>query len=101
MNIVDMDYIIAHSRIDDIRDGNGEERLLRLYAESAEDTVLNYLERDLADLYDTYGKIPAPVKQATLMLIDNSYEHRSPVTMQNLYSVPYTFDALIKPYMKL
>lgn len=101
MRIVDMDYIIDHSRIDDIRNGNGEEKLLMLYAESAEEMVLNYLERDLADLFDEYGKIPAPIKQATLMLIDNSYEHRSPATMQNLYSVPYTFDALIKPYMRL
>lgn len=101
MTIVNMKYIIAHSRIDDIRCGSAEAELLELYAESAEDTVMNYLNRTLEDLVDTFGKVPAPVKQAVLMLIDNSYQFRSPTTMSNLYRVDYSFDALLKPYMIL
>lgn len=101
MRFLTLDEITAHSRIDDVRNGNSEASLLELYGESAEDTVLNYLSRSLEDLYETYGKVPAPVRQAALLLVDNSYEHRSPTTMQNLYRVDYSFDALLKPYMIL
>lgn len=47
------------------------------------------------------GEFPVPLIQASLMLVDNSYTQRSPASAQNLYSVPYTFDVLVKPYMKL
>lgn len=101
MNIVDMNFIIQHSRLDDIRSGCAERALIELYAESAEETVLGYLNRTLEDIYETYGKIPSAIKHAVLILIDNSYEHRSPTTMQNLYRVDYSFDALLKQYMIL
>ena len=35
------------------------------------------------------------------MLVDLSYQQRSPVSPVSMYAVPYTFDLLIKPYMKL
>jgi hypothetical protein len=35
------------------------------------------------------------------MLVDNSYKERSPISPQNMSSVPYAFDLLIKPYMRL
>lgn len=101
MKFLTLDMIAQHSRIDDIRSGTAEASLLELYGESAEDTVLNYLNRSLEDIYETYGRLPAPIKQAALLLVDNSYEHRSPTTMQNLYRVDYSFDALLKPYMIL
>lgn len=39
--------------------------------------------------------------QAGLMLVDNSYLQRSPASSLNMSAVPYTFDLLVKPYMKL
>jgi hypothetical protein len=48
-----------------------------------------------------YGRIPAPLIHASLMLVDVSYQHRSPVSPQNMSIVPYTFDILVKPYMRL
>ena len=101
MNFLTMEYITAHSRFDDIREQTAEASLIELYAEAAEDTVLNYIDRTIEDLYEQYGKIPAPIIQAALLLVDNSYQHRSPSSMSNMYRVEYSFDALVKPYMNL
>ena len=54
-----------------------------------------------SELKDADGKIPAPLMQAGLMLVDNSYLQRSPASSLNMSAVPYTFDLLVKPYMKL
>ena len=101
MKYITIEYIKAHSRIDELRENLGETDLGTLYAESAEQTVLNYLNRSLEDLIDNYAEVPAPVMHATLMLVDLSYMQRSPISVQNLYTVPYTFDVLLKPYMIL
>ena len=69
--------------------------------ESAEDVLLQYLNRTYEDLIEVYGHIPAPLRHASLMLVDTSYQHREPASPQNLYAVPYAFDLLVKPYMRL
>lgn len=92
-----IDYIKQHSRIDyDCEDG-----VLQLYAKGAEDTVLYLLNRTYENLIGTYGDVPAAVRQVTLELCDNSYEHRSPASPTNLYAVPYNFDLLVKEYIVL
>jgi uncharacterized phage protein (predicted DNA packaging) len=95
------DYIKQHSRID----FDCEDALLELYGESAEETVLELTRRTYEEIVAIWGKpgkpIPAKIIHASLMLVDLSYQQRSPVSQQNLYTVPYTFDMLIKPYMKL
>jgi len=101
MQMINLDYIKAHSRIDEITSGSAEESLLELYGESAEQTVLNYLERSIEELYELWGCIPAPVMQACLLLVDQSYQFRTPMSTMQLYRVDYSFDALLKPYMKL
>jgi hypothetical protein len=50
---------------------------------------------------EVYGHIPAPLYHAALLLVDNSYQNRTPASPQQLYAVPYGFDLLVKPYMKL
>jgi uncharacterized phage protein (predicted DNA packaging) len=97
MRWLDLEYIKAHSRID----YDCEDDLLELYADSAEETVLNLLGRSYDNLMEECGEVPAPVKQAALMLVDLSYKERSPISPQQLYAVPYTVDVLIKPYMVL
>ena len=98
MKWLKIDYIKQHSRIDfDCEDG-----LLELYGESAEETVLNVINRTYDELVEQGGgEVPAPIVQASLMLVDLSYKYRSPISPENLSMVPYTFDLLIKPYMKL
>ena len=78
-----------------------EDMLLESYGEAAEETLLNYLNRPYLDIIEHYGKVPLPLVQASLMLVDVSYQHRSPVSVTNISLVPYTFDLLVKPYMRL
>ena len=78
-----------------------EDSLLEMYGESAEEVLLNHLNRSYEDIMQIYGRIPAPLVHASLMLVDVSYQHRSPVSPQNMSIVPYTFDILVKPYMRL
>ena len=103
MRYLKIDYIKQHSRID----YDCEDALLELYGEAAEDTVLNYLNRGKTPqkAYDSlvkeYGGVPAAIRHATLMLVDVSYQYRSPISPTNISVVPYTFDILVKPYMWL
>ena len=97
MKWLTLEQIKQQLRLDD----DIENELLTSYGESAEATVLNYLNRSYQDLIDTYGKVPVPVVHASLMLVDVSYQYRSPINPTNISQVPYTFDILMKPYMRL
>ena len=101
MKFLTLDYITQHSRID----GTCEATVLNLYGESAEATLANYVGYDSVDaMIESFGgkeKFPAPLKQAALMLVDVSYNNRAPISNQNMSVVPYTFDILVKPYVKL
>lgn len=103
MKYLTIDFIKQHSRID----YDCEDQLLEMYGDSAETTMAQYLNRgktaqDLVDsLTEEYGEIPAPIFQATLMLVDVGYIHRNPDSTVPIYLVPYTFDVLSKPYMIL
>lgn len=97
MKLIPIEYIKAHSRIEyDI-----EDQLLELYADSAQSVTLEYLGRSLEDIVEEYGDIPTPLRHAALMLVDFSYQQRSPMTTAQMHLVPYTYDFLITPYMKL
>lgn len=100
MEFLTFDMIKMQLRLDDTQ-AQAEHDILCMYGESAEDTVMNTLNRTVEDLVEVYGHVPAPVKHAALMLTDVSYQHRSPVSPQNMSIVPYTYDLLLKPYMKL
>lgn len=82
-------------------DFTDEDDVLEMYGESAEEVILNYLNRSYEDVVEIYGHMPAPLIHASLMLVDTSYQYRSPVSTQNMSLVPYTFDILVKPYMRL
>ena len=79
-----------------------EDDLLELYGEAAEDTILAWCNRSYEDLIAKYGKVPAGIIQASLLLVAQSYKEREPASAQNLSAVPYgTIDTLIKHYMIL
>ena len=100
MKFLTFDQIKAQLRLDD-EQAEEERDILELYGESAEDAVLSLVRRNMANLVETYGRIPKQIVQATLMLVAISYQHREPASQQNMYAVPYTFDLLIKSYMRL
>ena len=103
MKFLSIEYIKQHSRID----YDCEDSLLETYGDSAEETLTQYLNRGkrvedmIESLREEYGQIPANIYHAALILVDHSYQHRSPASMQNLYTVPYSFDVLVKPYIIL
>ena len=86
-----------------------EAELLDMYGNSAETTLAAYIgfvdENNVPSvdkMLAAYGgTMPAPLVQAALMLVDLGYQHRNPTSIQNLSIVPYSFDLLVKPYVKL
>lgn len=84
-----------------------EDELLTGYGNSAESTILRNLNRTFYDLTEQYGAVNAQnhawsdIINASKMLVDVWYQHRSPLDGLSMSIVPYTFDLLIKPYMKL
>lgn len=100
MKWLDIPKIKMHSRID----YDCEDALLELYGEAAEMTILNLMGRTYEEVVEKFGTedkpIPAPIIQASLIIVDNSYQYRTAASPQQLYTVPYTVDALIAPYVK-
>ena len=100
MRFLTFDKIKAQLRLDD-EQAAAERELLEMYGDSAENALINLLHRSYADIVEEYDEMPVALMHAALMLVDVSYQHRSPDASQSITSVPYTFDLLIKPYMKL
>ena len=100
MKFLTFDQIKAQLRLDD-QQALAEHDLLELYGEAAEEMVLNTCNRTITDIFEQYGTVPKALVQAGLMLVAQSYQHREPMSPQNLYTVPYAFDLLLKPYIKL
>ncbi len=86
-------------------DWTDEDALLVRYGNSAEAVVLNLTGRTYDELkaMNPTGEdaIPADLWEATVLLVEVSYQQRSPISSQNLSVVPYAFDMKIKPYMRL
>ena len=97
MKYLTLEYIKQQLRID----YSDEDTLLDEYGQAAEDTILNILNRDYYDVMSEFGKIPAPIVQATMLLVGQSYQYREPSSAQNMSVVPYSIDLLLKPYMRL
>ena len=100
MKFLEFEQIKAQLRLDD-QQATDERTLLEMYGEAAEDAVLSLIRRNMANLVETYGRVPKQIVQAALMLTAISYQHREPASQQNMYAVPYAFDLLIKSYVRL
>ena len=100
MKFLTFDQIKAQLRLDD-QQAEDEYDLLELYGDAAEDMVLNTLNCTITDIFEQYGTVPKALVQAGLMLVAQSYQHREPASPQNLSAVPYAFDLLLKPYIRL
>lgn len=99
MNWLTLEKIKAQCRIES--GFTDEDSLLTSYGNSAESTIMNLLNKSYCDLTEEYGAIPDDIINASLMLVDVWYKHRSPIESVTMSLVPYTFDILIKPYMRL
>ena len=99
MKWLTLERVKKHLRLD--ASNTQEDDLLTLYANSAEDAILNLCNRSYDCLLECYGEVPKPIQNASLLLVENQYTQRSVVSPTNLSAVPYSFDLLVKPYMIL
>lgn len=94
------DKIKAQLRLDD-EQAEYEHDLLMAYGEAAEEAVLDLIRRSYLNVLLTFGGIPKKLEIVSLMLVDNLYKERAPSSTVSLSTVPYSFDLLLKPLMRL
>ena len=78
-----------------------EDDKLTGYGNSAEQQILNLIGCRFDDLIEEYGEVPAPLVEASLMLVDNSYNNPSPSTQGTQNYTLYGLELKVKPYIKL
>lgn len=72
--------------------------LLQL-GEVAEIAVANHADQDLTALAQgNAGEIPAPLKQAALLMVGNLYNNREAVTYTTAVEVPLAYNYLLQLY---
>ena len=81
-------------------DFHDEDEWLEDAGEAAEDAILEVLNRSYENLYEVYGRIPAPVRHTSLMLVASLYKDREKDLVQEAHDNK-TFALLLKPYMIL
>ena len=120
LRIVTLEDLKAQMR----EDFDGEDNLITLYGEAAEQAVIGATRRTFEELCrigyteQTGLKLPtdeaspgetlpgvawfpARLKVVILMLAAHSHRNREPVSSVAQNAVPYAFDMYIKPYVKL
>ena len=100
MKFLTFEQIKAQLRLTDDQ-AERERTRLEGMAESAEDAVLTIIRRPLRNVKQVYGHVPQKLIQVTLLLVDEWYKYRSPVEQGQLYPVPYAYDMMLKPMMRL
>lgn len=81
--------------------GDSEDTILELYANSAEEQVLDDIGRTYEELIEWKGAVPNKIIHASLMLVDFAYRQKSPVDTLNWSEVPLTYEHLIKSFVRL
>lgn len=81
-------------------DFKDEDEWLEDAGETAEDAVLEVLNRSYDEICEVYGRVPAPVRHASLMLVASLYKDREKDLVQEVHANA-TFSFLLKPYMRL
>lgn len=100
MATVDLELLKKHVRADDFAD---DDEYLAHLLDAAEQYVCTATNRDAAELLEMGGgeKLPAMIQQAVLLIAGHWYNQREAVSGVQMAEVPYTLQALIKPYRKL
>ena len=86
------------------RDNTQEDTLLTRYGATAEKFILRYIQRtedELKAMNDRdQTQVPEDIVSACLILVDAYYQHRGPISQQNMYLVDYGYDALVMGFRK-
>lgn len=100
MKYLTFEQIKQQLRLDD-QQAELEQMRLEGMAMAAEEAVLAIIRRSLLDVILTYNGIPQRIIQVTLLLVDEWYQHRAAAEPGTLSPVPYAFDFMLKPMMRL
>ena len=92
-----VDAIKTHSRID----FDCEVAEMEQFGVAAEQAILDLTRRTYENFIDTYGRIPDPIFNASLLLVQNLYNNRDAADTQKKETSLYGFDLLLKNYMVL
>lgn len=99
MATVDIALLKQHVRADDFSD---DDQYLQHLLDAAEQYVFNATNRTSDELVEIGGgKLPVMLQQAVLLIAGHWYNQREAVSGVQMAEVPYTLQALIKPYRKL
>lgn len=86
------------------RDFTDEDNTLKRYGATAENFTLGYLQRTEAELKAMNDQdptlVPEDIVSACLLLVDAYYQHRGPISQQNMYLIDYGYDALVMKFRK-
>ena len=100
MAVVSMALLKQHVRADDF---SGDDEYLAELLDNAEQHVVGWTNRSLDELTELGGggNVPGPIRQAVMLLVGHWYNQREAVSGVQMAEVPYTLQALIKPYCRL
>ena len=99
MAAVDLALFKKHVRADDFAD---DDEYLSHLLETAEEAVVTSTNRTREELLEKgNGAFPAPLKHAIMLLGAHWYNQRESVSTAQMYAVPDSLQALVKPYRKL
>ena len=94
---LNLEAIHQHCRID----FNCEDAELAQYGIAAEQAILDLTRRTYENFIDTYGRIPDPIFNATLLLVQSLYKNRDAEEQRDSKEIAFGFQFLVKNYMCL
>jgi hypothetical protein len=92
-----IDAIHAHCRID----FNCEDAELKQMGITAEQAILDLTRRTYENFIDTYGRIPDPIFNASLLLVQSLYKNRDAEEQRDSKEIALGFSFMVKNYMVL
>ena len=68
---------------------------------AAEQAILDLTRRTYENFIDTYGRIPDPIFNATLLLVQSLYKNRDAEEQRDSKEIAFGFSFMVKNYMVL
>lgn len=97
MKWLNIEAIHAHCRID----FNCEDAELEQFANAAEQGIMDLTGRTYENFVDTYGTLPDPIFNASLLLVQSLYKNRDAEEQRDSKEILFGFAFLVKNYMIL
>ena len=94
---LNLDAIHQHCRID----FNCEDAELEQMAMTAEQAILDLTRRTYENFIDTYGRIPDPIFNASLLLVQSLYNNRDAEEQRDSKEIAFGFSFMVKNYIVL